>query len=136
MSDFFKAYRARLVRNQEALINLIKEVRKADPTVEAYTGRNDRFICGVVFIKDEGINSIHFHEVPYRWSGCGYGEFNNYHHSGGENNSMPFTAKDVIDNFKPIKGMRKSQVEVFKDKAHYLKWSSWLQEFKEEDFIK
>jgi len=129
MSDYLKAYQGRMARNQEDILQLIKEVQEKDPYIEAYVHRdyydNDRYIGGVVFIKGEEINSIHFHEVPYRWSGCGHGEFSNSHY-GLENSKMPFTAKDVVTNFKPINGCRKSNVEVFKNKEHYLNWCSYL----------
>jgi hypothetical protein len=128
MSDYFKAYRARLERNHNALVQLIKDVQKKDNSVEAYINRNDELINHVVFIKDESINSIGFHEVPYRWSGCGYKETHSSHW-GGENSSMPFTADDVLSTFTPIKGSRLSQLESFKDKKHYLKWCSYLKKY-------
>jgi hypothetical protein len=84
------------------------------------------------------INSIHFHEVPYRWSGCGYEEHSKSH-SGGENISMPFTADDVISTFKPINKIRFRYKNTnpndhsfipFKNKEHYLQWNSFLNLYK------
>lgn len=127
MSDFLTVYRERLKRNHADLLQLIKDVTEKDSSVETYIHKDKTaLINNVVFIKGETINSIWFHEVPYRWSGCGYDEFHKSH-SGGENSSMPFDADDVINNFKPIAGVRKSQIENYKSKADYLKWLSYLQ---------
>ena len=130
MSDYLTAYYARMVRNQEELIKLINEVKEKDPSIEAYVHadyyRDGRCISSVKFIKDETINGIGFHEVPYHWSGCGFREHGGIMNPGGNNYCMPFTADDVISTFVPIKGGRLSQVETFRDKAHYLKWCSYL----------
>lgn len=130
MSDYFTARKLRFERNQADLIQLIKDVQLIDNTVEAYVHSDypKRFMERVTFIRGEEINTIRFHEVPYRWSGCGYSE-NHNSHWGGENSKMPFTAEDVIKTFQPIKGLRKSQVELFKDKEHYLKWCSYLKKY-------
>lgn len=129
MSDYLKAYRERLERNHAELIKLINDVQAIDSTIEAYVYDNpNRLLSGVVFIKEEEINSIHFHETPYRWSGCGYPEFGNSHY-GTENSGLPFTANDVIANFEPIKDKRKSQIEKFRNKEHYLNWCSYLTKF-------
>lgn len=135
MSDYLTAYGDRLKRNQAALLQLIKDVLAKDNTIEAYTHndflRGERHLEGVVFIKDDSINSIHFHEVPYRWSGCGYGEFERAH-SGGENNSMPFEAQDVIHTFKPI---QKNSYMKDSSKESYLKWHSYLGKYNPEDSV-
>jgi hypothetical protein len=126
MSEFFIAYAARLKRNEEALIRLIKDVTTKDPTVEAYIVSRDlnRTIEGVTFIKGDQINQIHFHKVPYRWSGCGYSEHRKYHY-GGENYSMPFTAEDVLKTFTPI-NQERMVTRNFKDKEEYLMWRNYL----------
>jgi len=138
MTDFFDAYRSRLERNQADIFALIKDVQALNPSIEAYVHHDTgRFQQGVVFIRNEEINSIHFHEVPYRWSGCGHGEFNNSH-SGGENCSMPFTVEDVLKTFKPINTVRwrykdKHGLEsvYFKNKQHYLEWCSYLKKYEQ-----
>lgn len=126
MTTYMEAYRARLERNQAALLQLIKDVQEKDPSIEAYTydDQGSRLISNVVFIRGESINSVGFHEVPYRWSGCGYPEHGNSH-PGGDNVAMPFTADDVISTFKPINTIHKSQSETFQNKEHYLKWYSF-----------
>ena len=122
MSDYLKAYSKRLERNEADLINLIKAVQQQDNTIEAYINdaRNGR-IRNVVFFKDDKINSIWFHEVPYRWSGCGYNEHHKSH-PGLENCKMPFTAQDVIDTFQPI---QTSSYIKRATKEAYLKWYSY-----------
>jgi hypothetical protein len=143
MSDYFKAYRARLERNQAQIIQLIKDVQEKDNSVEAYVydQQGSRLLSGVTFIKEESVNSIHFHEVPYRWSGCGYGEHGNSHY-GGENSSMPFTADDVLSTFRPINTVRWRYVNKnpndhsfipYRDKKHYLEWNLFLKPFKHEE---
>lgn len=135
MGDYLTAYRARLERNQVALIQLIEEVQQKKPSIEAYVyDQQQRLLSGVVFIDGEYITSVQFHEVPYRWSGPGYDEFHKSH-SGGENSSMPFDADDVINGMKPIAGMRKSQIESFKNREHYLKWCSYLKLYKEKAIL-
>lgn len=129
MEGYFEARTKRLERNQVALFELADEVLKADPKIEVYHHHADAFIQGLVFIKGEDINSVQFHEVPYRWSGCGHGEFNSSH-SGGENVSMPFTKEDVLTTFSPITSKRKSSIELFKSKKHYLDWCSYLVKYK------
>jgi hypothetical protein len=122
MSDYLTDYRARMERNHNALMELAKNVVKADPEVEAYIGRNDVLIKSVVFIKGETINGVAFLEVPYRWSGCGISN-----HSGGDNVSMPFDVNDVLTTFKPITTILNRQPdEYFKSKEDYLKWCSYL----------
>lgn len=130
MSDYLTAYGLRLERNEEALLKLAKDVMELDPTVEVYhSGNLERKISSLTFFKGEDINSVGFHEVPYRWSGCGFREFYNYH-SGGENVAMPFTAEDVLKTFKPVTTVMKSQPnQYFKNKEHCLKWYSWLTKF-------
>lgn len=124
--NYLEAYRARLERNQSDLIQLIKDVQQKDPLMEAYVyDYPNRLLSGVVFIRGEYINSIQFHEVPYRWSGCKYHEFGNSH-GGGENSKMPFSADDVLNTMKPINTIKKSSVEIFKNKEHYLNWYSYL----------
>lgn len=124
MKTYFEAHRERLENNQTALLKLAGEVLAKDPTIEIYHYK-DQLIPGLIFIKGEKINSVHFHEVPYRWSGCGHREFSNSNHTL----EMPFSADDVLSTFKPIAGKRLSQVETFKNKAHYLKSCSYLTRF-------
>jgi len=122
MSDYFTDYRARLERNQEALLELAVNVIQADPEVEVYLSNDGAFHRSVIFFKGETINSVSFHEVPYRWSGCGV-----TNHSGGENVSMPFNVDDVLTTFKPITSILWRQPnEYFKSKEQYLKWCSYL----------
>jgi hypothetical protein len=132
MSDYLTAYRERLQRNNDDLIKLIKEVQERDPLIEAYVHNDGRLFPGVVFIKDETINSIHFHEVPYRWSGCGYHEHWKSHW-GGENASLPFDATDVITTMRPIGNVNKTHDKAFKNKEEYLKWCSYLKLYKHEE---
>ncbi len=129
MSDYFKAYRGRLEKNQTDIINLINEVKKVNPLIKAYVvSSKNRIISSVTFIKGEEINRIGFHEVPYRWSGCGYKE----HHSSHYGLSMPFTANDVLKTFQSIKGMYKNQSAVYKNAKEYLTWNSYLTEYTNE----
>lgn len=122
MSDYLTAYRERMERNHNALIELTKNVIKADPEIEAYLYRNDVLQRSVIFFKGETINSVSFHEVPYRWSGCGV-----TNHAGGENVSMPFNVNDVLTTFKPVTSILWRQPnEYFKSKEDYLKWCSYL----------
>lgn len=127
--SYFEAHVPRMQRNHNELIKLIKEVQEKDKSVEAFTNTNNTLQSGVVFIKDENICSIQFHEVPYEWSGCGYSE----HYKSDHTLEMPFTADDVLSHFHPIKGFRKSQIEAFKDKAGYLKWCSYLKLYKSDE---
>lgn len=122
MSDYFEARKARFIRNEEALIQLIKDVKEKNPNVEVYVYKNQPFIDSVTFFLGEDINGVGFHEVPYRWSGCGYTEYQKSHH-GLE---MPFTANDILTTFSPVTNWKKSNVEYFKSKDHYLKWCSYL----------
>lgn len=122
MKDFLTAYGERLERNSAALLKLATDVMAADPTVEVYCHRDDKHKKGLVFFKGEEINKIHFHEVPYHWSGCGYAE-----HFGGENLAMPFTVEDVLQTFKPVTTVMDRHDTFFKSKAEYLKWCSYLQ---------
>lgn len=125
MSDYLYAYASRLKRNEAALLKLADEVIALDPEVEVYHSETHRHISSIVFFKGENINSVAFHEVPYRWSGCGYGEHSRSH-SGGENSSMPFTAQDVLNTFKPVTTVHSTDNKFHKSKAEYLKWHSWL----------
>jgi hypothetical protein len=127
---YLEAYSARLERNAQELKNLIHEVQKLQPKIKAYVS-NHGIIQGVVFIDGENINSIHFHEVPYRWSGCGYSEFGKSH-IGGENVSMPFTANDVINGFTPVTSKNHTHNTKFKNMEQYLKWCSYLTEYTEQ----
>lgn len=123
-----------MVRNHNELLQLAKQVKELDPTVEAYIHK-DRLASGVYFIRGESVNVIHFHEVPYGWSGCGYPEFNNTH-PGKENVSMPFTAEEVLHTFKLITSIKKFQPsEYYKGKEDYLKWLSYLRLVTEEDYV-
>ena len=124
---YLEAYSARLARNEQELKNLIHEVQKLHPKIKAYVSNNG-IIQGVVFIDGENINSIHFHEVPYRWSGCGYSEFGKSHY-GGENMAMPFTVEDVINGFSPITSKNHTHNTKFQNIEQYLKWCSYLTEY-------
>lgn len=121
MKTFFEAYGERLEQNQTDLINFAKEVRIKHPEIEIYRSSVDGFISGLVFFKSEDKNEIHFHEVPYRWSGCGHGEFYDSHY-GKEHNRMPFNIDDLISTFRPITRIKYSQPNnFFKSKADFLK---------------
>jgi len=122
MSDYLTAYRERMERNHNALIELAKNVIKADPEVEVYFHYYNKYQDGVTFFKGEMINSVQFHEVPYHWSGCGLKS-----HNGGDDVSMPFDVNDVLTTFKPITSILWRQPnEYFKSKENYLKWCSYL----------
>lgn len=102
MKGYWEAYAARLQRNEEQLLQLAKEVVAIDPEVKVYVSHlSKRYHSSITFVKGETINRIGFHEVPYRWSGCGYEEIGTGH-PGGENSSMPFSAETVIETFKKI----------------------------------
>lgn len=123
--DFLEARTARYKRNEEAILKLVKEVLEADSEIEAYVHNSDKVISSVTFFKGNDINSISFHEVPYRWSGCGFKEH------GGSNHTldMPFELIDVLSEFKPIRSILLRQPnEYFKSKEEYLKWCSWLKQ--------
>lgn len=131
--NYFEAHRARMQRNNDALLKLADEVIEADSSIEVYICRNDNLQSSVSFFKGELINGIGFHEVPYHWSGCGISD-----HSGGENISMPFTVDDVLKSFSPVTNIvnrRPTQhtVEYFKSKEQYLKWCSYLKQYNGKD---
>jgi hypothetical protein len=128
--DYFEARQERYKRNEKAIFELIRDVIKTDPQVKAYISNSDKIASHVTFFKGEEINSVSFHEVPYRWSGCGYKE-----HGGSNNNlEMPFDVNDVLTTFKPITSILDRQPnEYFKSKKQYLKWHSWLIQITLED---
>ena len=128
MSDYLTAYRARMERNDKELKELAVNVLKADSTIEVYFHKDEnKFQDSVVFFKEEQINFIGFHEVPYRWSGCGFHEHSGRSNPGGENSSMPFTVDDVLNTFHSVTEVKWRQPnEYFKSKEQYLKWSSYL----------
>jgi len=134
MKTYIEARQERLERNQAQLFELAKSVLKSDPKIEIYHYDGDRPVQGLVFIKGENINSIHFHEVPYRWSGCGYGEHNNSTY-GGENYSMPFTTEDVITTFQPITTVKKTYKDCFKSIESYLEWCSYLTKYNSHELV-
>lgn len=126
MKTYFDSYRERLERNQSKLFNLAKAVLKINHNIEVYHHKDEnRIKSGLIFFDGEKINSIQFHEVPYRWSGCGYSEFGTSH-NGIEGSEMPFNIYDVLETFKPITTVRKNQKETFKSKEQYLNWCSYL----------
>lgn len=122
MNDYLKAYRERLERNHNDLLNLAKDVVAANPKVEVYGSANKNLYSGLVFILGQKINSVSFHEVPYRWSGCGYGEFKNSNYSS----RMPFIAEEVLNTMKDISTVNKTVNEKFTNKNEYLIWCSYL----------
>ncbi len=130
MSDYLSSYRQRLIRNNDALKKLADDVIKEDPEIEVYFHYEDRLHQYVVFFKGELRNNVGFHEVPYRWSGCGYGEFS-YSHMGKANCEMPFTVNDVLTTFKPITEICKFELTkvFFKSKKDYLKWYSFYKRY-------
>jgi len=129
MSDYLKHYRLRLERNDKELRELADNVIKAEPEVEVYFHRSNELQNSLCFFKGESINGIAFHEVPYRWSGCGYSEFGKSH-NGDDNVSMPFDVNDVLTTFKPITSILKSQPDKhFKSKEQYLKWYSFYERY-------
>ncbi len=119
--DFWEAKTARYKRNEEAILKLVKEVLADDSEIEVYVHNSDKVISSVTFFKGEQINSISFHEVPYRWSGCGFKE-----HGGSNHNlEIPFELNDVLTTFYPISNILLRQPnEYFKSKEQYLKWCS------------
>lgn len=123
--DYLEARTARYKRNEEAILKLVKEVLLADSEIEVYTQRDKKTISSITFFKGEDINSISFHEVPYRWSGCGFKE-----HGGSNHNlDMPFDVNNVLTTFKPVSSILLRQPnEYFESKEQYLKWSSWLKQ--------
>jgi len=130
MSDFLKAYEERLQRNHKAILKLAKDVIAIDKSVEAYLSIGLKsYISSITFFKDESINTIAFHEVPYRWSGCGYTEHGKSH-SGDKNCSLPFTPMVVLASFKPITSILfKQPNEYFTSKDQYLKWYFFLKKY-------
>ena len=125
MMDFWEARTARYKRNEEVILKLVKEVLETDSEIEAYIHNSDRVISSVVFFKREDINSISFHEVPYRWSGCGFKE----HGGSNYNLEIPFELNDVLTTFKPVSSILLRQPnEYFQSKEQYLKWCSWLKQ--------
>lgn len=123
--DFWEARTARYKRNEEVILKLVKEVLETDSEIEAYIHNSDRVISSVVFFKREDINSISFHEVPYRWSGCGFKE----HGGSNYNLEIPFELNDVLTTFKPVSSILLRQPnEYFQSKEQYLKWCSWLKQ--------
>ena len=131
MNNYWTARKARFERNQNDLLELAKKVKEKYPSIEIYVHHEypQAYLKSITFFKDEMINSIGFHEVPYHWSGCGYKE-----HSGGENVSMPFDEDDVFRTFKPITSILFRQPnEHFKSKEQYLKWYSFLKKFEPND---
>ena len=127
MNDYWTAYSERLERNQNDLLQLARDIIKKDSSIEVYVhhGFPKRFITNIVFFKGDLKNEVAFHEVPYRWSGCGYEEFGKSH-PGGENSSMPFDANDVLNTFKHVNKYKKRQPNVyFKSKKEYLEWYSF-----------
>lgn len=131
MKTYLEAYGERLERNDKALKEIALEVIKTNSDVEVYFNHNKNFKDSVLFFKGEMINSIGFHEVPYRWSGCGYQEFDKYH-SGGENSAMPFTVEDVLNTFHPVTEIKLRQPDEYcKSKEQYLKWYSFYKRWEE-----
>jgi len=132
MSSYFKAYKERIIRNQHDLLTLAKKVIKKDPDIEVYchhnffNQKNSRYISSLTFFKKEDLTTIAFHQVPYRWSGCGHGEFRNSHY-GINNNEMPFIVDDVLSNLTPVTKKKKRNPNVFFiSKKEYLQWYSYL----------
>ena len=120
---YIEAYKARMIRNNDELLQLAKEVNEKDPTVEIYKYKSELNIAHLTFFKGEEINSIGFHEVPYHWSGCNVGD-----HSGLDNISMPFTVDDVLSTFHSVKRvLYKQPNEYYKTKKGYLKFNSYLE---------
>lgn len=125
MKTYMEAYLERMQRNSEELLQLAKDVKKEDPTIEIYISNNSTIIKSLKFFKGELVNNVSFHEVPYRWSGCGYSEHLESH-NGNDNCSMPFTLEDVISTFKPITEILfKQPNEYFKSKEQFLKFYSF-----------
>lgn len=132
MADYWTARRARFIRNQFDLIVLACKVIKIDPSVEIYVHRDyhKRFLDAIVFIKGEKINEIAFHDVPYRWSGCGYEEnWQGNYHSGGPNHKMPFNENDVLTTFHPIVS------KAYNNKQQFLKYCFWLVKINPQDIL-
>lgn len=132
MKNFFDAYRERLQRNQAALEDLIKEVLILEPETEVYVHRDypKTYLSAVYFFKheegkEEKINIIRFHEVPYSWSGCGVKD-----HAGKENSAMPFTLGDTLSGFWPITKENKTWNKKFRSKSEFLSCYFFLKPYK------
>ena len=116
------------MRNERYLLSLAAEVQKIDPSIKCYVHEDDtRILSGLCFIKKETINFIHFHEVPYRWSGCGFSA----HEESCYVLENPFTANDVTSTFQPITTQRKKYNEFFKTVEQYVSWHTWLKPLNE-----
>lgn len=123
------AYIARKQRNNDALLKLAKKVIEIDSSIEVYHHKSDKQISSLTFFKGEEVNGIGFHEVPYRWSGCGYTEHGKSH-KGKDNLSIPFDLADVLTSFHPITDIKHRQPnEYFESKEQYLKWCSYLKKY-------
>lgn len=125
---YLEAYRERIKRNESKLFELAKNVLAVNQNIEVYMYKGTQYKKGLVFFNEEKINSICFHEVPYRWSGCGFTEFGQSH-PGIEGSEMPFSVEDVLNNFQSIQSVRKNVNENFKSKEHFLKWYSFYTKF-------
>lgn len=133
MKNYLEAYRERMEKNEADLLKLANEVLAINPKIEVYRHKNtDRLINGLVFFDGENINSICFHEVPYRWSGCGFPEFGNSHFGNDITCYLPFTADDVIKTFHPVTDVNNTHNTKFEDKEQYLKCLSYLTKYKPE----
>lgn len=129
MKTYLEAYHERYLRNENNILKLCKEVLEKDPEIKVYAYfKNNRIISSVVFIKNETKNHIGFHEVPYRWSGCGYSEIGGLPHYGLRGNEMPFELNDVLDNFISITSVKHSCDSYHKSVKGFLKWCSYLDE--------
>jgi hypothetical protein len=127
---YFEARQKRTEDNHRDLHQLAKDVFKKDPNVKAYFNRNDSLHESVVFIRDEEICSIGFHEVPFGWSGCGYPEFpkEKRRYDNDINGRLPFNSDDVLNHFKPIQNIKLTHNTYFDSVDQYLKWYSYLVE--------
>ena len=120
----FETRQARLKRNHENLIRLAIDTIFQNPYIEVYLHKNhqNENISGIYFFNGEMYNKVQFHEVPYRWSGCGFGEF----YKSNNSSEMPFTPSDVLSTMIDIKTVQKQHKTFFKGKKEFLTWFSWL----------
>jgi len=123
---YFKARAERTIRNNDNLKHLADMVMEADSRIEVYHHKSVPYIESITFFKGEEINTIGFHDIPFRWSGCGFKEIKTHgdKRAKGGQLEMPFTVADVLNNFEAIQPNHR-----FKTKEEYLKWYNYLTKY-------
>ena len=56
--EYWEAYALRLKRNEKELLELAKEVIKANPTIEAYRHKSERRVNSITFFKRDKIKTL------------------------------------------------------------------------------